>query len=98
MKKKFEIPESLKKRMQNKYFWVSLISVLIVLIKQICMLFGIKLDLDSVSQQLENIVTTIFMLLGVLGIFVNPSTPGLKDNPTDNTTDATYVEQEDDLK
>lgn len=98
MKKKFEIPESLKKRMQNKYFWVSLISVSIVLIKQICMLFGIDLNLDSVSQQLENIVTTIFMLLGVLGIFVDPSTPGLKDNPTDNITDDAYAEKENDLK
>ena len=93
--KKFTIPEALQKRIQNKVFWVSLISVCIVLIKEVAALFGIELDLNGVAEQLEGIVTSIFAILGILGVFVDPTTPGIKDVTTVTTNNNNTVEEED---
>ena len=69
-----------KVRCSNKTFWVTLIPVLIILITDILDLFDIKVDLSALQDKILNIVSIIFIALGILGITNDPTTRGLKDS------------------
>lgn len=69
-----------KVRMQHKWFWAGIISIGIVLIQQVAALVGFTLDLTDTSKQLLNILDTVFALLGLIGVSVDPTTDGLGDS------------------
>ena len=71
---------NLKARIKNKVFWLTLIPAACVLISKILCLFGIEFDLSGISEQLGGIVEAVFILLGVLGIVVDPTTKGVSDS------------------
>ena len=60
----------LKARLRNKYFWVSFISLLVILLEQV----GVKLPID-----LNAISGTVLSMAVLLGIVVDTSTDGLND-------------------
>lgn len=68
-----------KARITSKTFWVSTISLLVLLSQQI------GFDLTTIiPKNYVDIINTIFALLAVLGIVVDNSTKGLSDS-TDTT-------------
>ena len=69
-----------KVRLKNKAFWITIIPMVFVLVHQILIIFGIDLDLTNLASQLVDIVETVFMILGVLGIIVDPTTIGIGDS------------------
>ena len=69
-----------KVRLKNKTFWVSIIPALILLIQQICSLFGVTLELSDLSDKLIAITGTVFAALALLGIVNDPTTQGLSDS------------------
>lgn len=69
-----------KVRLKNKTFWVSIIPALLLLIQQICSLFGITLELSDLSDKLIAITGTVFSALALLGIVNDPTTQGLSDS------------------
>ena len=69
-----------KVRIQSKAFWIALIPAVILLIRQIGAIFGYDFDLNALSDQLVGIVETIFMILVILGVVVDPTTDGLSDS------------------
>lgn len=69
-----------KVRLKNKTFWVSIIPALLLLIQQICSLFGITLELNDLSDKLIAITGTVFSALALLGIVNDPTTQGLSDS------------------
>ena len=60
----------IKARLKNKYFWISLISLVVMLLEQL----GIKLpfDLNSISR-------TILSMAVLLGIVVDNGSEGFSD-------------------
>lgn len=60
----------LKARLRNKYFWVSFVSLLVILLEQV----GVKLPID-----LNAISGTVLSMAVLLGIVVDTSTDGLND-------------------
>lgn len=60
----------IKARLRNKYFYVSFISLLVILLEQL----GIELPFD-----LNAISGTILSMAVLLGIVIDSSTPGLSD-------------------
>lgn len=60
----------LKARLKNKYFWVSLLSLLIILLDQL----GIQLPFD-----INAIGGTLLSIAVLLGIIVDNSTEGFSD-------------------
>ena len=60
----------IKARLKNKYFWISLISLVVMLLEQL----GIKLpfDLNSISR-------TILSIAVLLGIVVDNGSEGFSD-------------------
>lgn len=69
-----------KVRARNKAFWVALIPALLLLIQQVCGVFGVTLDFGELQAQLVAIVGTVFALLAILGIVADPTTKGMGDS------------------
>lgn len=69
-----------KIRFKNKAFWIALIPAVLLLARQVCALFGVDVDFEAISEQLVGIVETVFVILAILGIVVDPTTPGTLDS------------------
>ncbi len=67
-------------RLKNKAFWVAIIPALLLLVQQLCSLFGLNLDVSWISEQLISIVGTAFAILALLGIVNDPTTAGIYDS------------------
>lgn len=60
-----------KERFRNKAFWVSLVSLFVLLSQQL----GINIFPDNVAE----IVNTILSIFVLLGIIIDPTTSGVAD-------------------
>lgn len=73
-----------KTRIKSKTFWVTLIPAVIVLIQVVGNVFGLDLsNLTGLSEQLIAVVNAVFVVLAILGVVVDPTTKGIKDNKED---------------
>ncbi|MFI2130380.1 MULTISPECIES: phage holin [Lysinibacillus] len=65
-------------RLQHKQFWVSLISLLLVLANQTAGIFNV--DITIYNAQITAISETVLSILGLLGIIIDPTTKGTSDS------------------
>lgn len=73
-----------KTRIKNKAFWIALIPAVILLIQVVGNIFGLDLsDLTGLSDQLIAVVNAVFVVLSILGVVIDPTTQGIKDNKED---------------
>ena len=77
-----------KARIKNKTFWLALIPAVLLLVKQVCAIFGVQLDFSELQSLLVAIVGTVFTLLAIMGIVVDPTTAGGGDSEQALTYDA----------
>ncbi|EPV0784979.1 phage holin [Listeria monocytogenes] len=69
-----------KLRMKSKVFWVSAIPLVLVLVQQLLGWFGVTIPADTINKQALDFVNSMFLLLGVLGVVNDPTTPGTSDS------------------
>ena len=69
-----------KVRIKNKAFWLAMIPAVLLLIQQIASLFGLSMDFSNIQNQLVSIIGTVFSILAILGVIVDPTTKGLTDS------------------
>lgn len=69
-------------RVKNKAFWVALIPTILLLAQQVCGMFGVDIQIANLQDNLLSIVGTLFTLLAILGIVVDPTTDGISDSNT----------------
>ncbi len=69
-----------KIRLMNKQFWLSLIPALALTAQAVAAVFGWEIDLTTAVGRLLTVVNTVFALLVVLGIVVDPTTAGIGDS------------------
>ena len=69
-----------KIRLMNKQFWLSLIPALALTAQAVAAVFGWEIDLTTAVGKLLTVVNTVFALLVVLGIVVDPTTEGVGDS------------------
>ena len=69
-----------KIRLMNKQFWLSLIPALALTAQAIAAVFGWEIDLTTAVGKLLTVINTVFALLVVLGIVVDPTTEGIGDS------------------
>lgn len=69
-----------KVRIKNKAFWVALIPAVLLLVQQVCGVFGVALNFGELQAQLVAIVGTVFAILAILGIVTDPTTAGMGDS------------------
>lgn len=67
-------------RVKNKAFWLALIPALLLLVQQVCAVFGVQLDFGELQSQLVAIVGTVFALLALIGVVADPTTAGVGDS------------------
>ena len=71
-----------KVRLKNKTFWLAIIPAVLLLVQQIVGLFGVVIDFTPLQNQLVTIIGTVFSILAILGIIVDPTTKGISDSKT----------------
>lgn len=69
-----------KVRIQNKMFWLAMIPAVLVLVHNVLIMFGIDFEYTVISEQLKNVVESVFLCLTLLGIVVDPTTKGVSDS------------------
>ncbi len=69
-----------KVRVKNKMFWITLIPAVLVLIQAVASVFGFTLDLGDIGNKLVFLIEAIFVVLGILGIVIDPTTNGVTDS------------------
>lgn len=69
-----------KVRAKNKTFWITLIPTIILLVQVVLAVFGVTIDLSVFGDKLIDVVNVLFSLLAILGIVVDPTTPGVSDS------------------
>lgn len=69
-----------KVRIKNKAFWVTAIPTVLLLITQVAGVFGFTLDLSALGDKLIGIAGTVFLILSLVGIVVDPTTEGVNDS------------------
>lgn len=69
-----------KVRAKNKNFWIALIPAIIVLIQAVAAVFGVKINLGNLGDKLLAVVNAVFVVLSILGIVTDPTTPGIEDS------------------
>jgi len=67
-----------KVRFQSKEFLSSLVALLLVLANQIAQMFGA--DITIISQEVTEVVETVLMILGLIGVVHDPTTKGFGDS------------------
>ena len=67
-------------RIKNKTFWLALIPATLLLIQAVAKVFGFELDFGELGNNLTAVVNTVFALLAVLGVVVDPTTKGTSDS------------------
>ncbi|MDU6438116.1 MAG: phage holin [Lachnospiraceae bacterium] len=67
-------------RIKNKAFWVALIPAILLLIQAIAAVFGFVIDLGDLGDKLLTVVNALFAVLAILGVVVDPTTPGTGDS------------------
>ena len=66
-----------KSRIKNKQFWLSIIPAVLLLIQVVAVPFGYKFQIEMINKQLLDVVNALFVVLTILGIVTDPTTPGL---------------------
>ncbi len=67
-------------RIKNKSFWIMVIPAIIMLAEQVANIFGLSINLLQLQDQAMAIVSTVFMILGITGIVMDPTTKGMSDS------------------
>lgn len=67
-------------RFKNKQFWLTLIPAVLLLVQAVASIFGFTLDLGVFGDKLLEVVNTLFKVLVILGVVVDPTTRGIKDS------------------
>ena len=69
-----------KVRFKNKAFWLGLVPLALLLVQQVAAIFGLTLDFGGLQEQLVAVIGTVFALLALLGVVVDPTTEGIGDS------------------
>ena len=69
-----------KVRLKNKYFWLTIVPALFLLVGQVLRALGIDYDMDAVSSAVVDSINAIFALLSAFGVVVDTTTQGIGDS------------------
>ena len=67
-------------RLKNKAFWVAIVPAILLLIQQVCGMFGIKIEIAGLSDQILSIIGTVFAILSLIGVVNDPTVATLSDS------------------
>ena len=81
-------------RLKNKAFWVSIVPAILLLVQQVCGMFGVKIEVAGLSDQLLAIIGTVFAILALIGVVNDPTVATLSDSKEAMTYTEPKVDKE----
>ena len=69
-----------KVRIKNKYFWLSLIPALLMLVQVILNVFNISYDFGVLTEELKAVINAVFVVLAIIGVVNDPTTSSISDS------------------
>ncbi|MFO7197111.1 phage holin, partial [Enterococcus faecium] len=69
-----------KLRMKSKVFWLSVIQLILVLVQQVLGWFVVTIPADTINKEALDMINSVFLLVGVLGVVNDPTTPTASDS------------------
>ena len=81
-------------RLKNKAFWVAIIPAILLLAQQVCGMFGVKIEIAGLSDQLLAIIGTVFAILSLVGVVNDPTVATLSDSKEAMTYTEPKVDKE----
>lgn len=69
-----------KVRIGNKTFWLTIVPALALLVQVVAAVFGITIDLTDTVAKLVDVINALFAVLVIVGVVVDPTTPGVSDS------------------
>lgn len=69
-----------KVRIKNKYFWLSLIPALLMLVQVVLNVFNISYDFGVLTEELKAVINAVFVVLAIIGVVNDPTTSGVSDS------------------
>lgn len=69
-----------KVRIKNKYFWLSLIPALLMLVQVVLNVFNISYDFGVLTEELKAVINAVFVVLSIIGVVNDPTTSGISDS------------------
>ena len=82
-----------KVRVSNPHFWVTLIPAMVVLAQAVASVFGVTLDLSTLTGKLLAVVDALFVVLTIVGLINDPTTAKFSDS----NQAMTYEQPHDDM-
>ena len=76
-----------KVRINNKLFWIAIIPAMLMLVQSVANVFGYTIELSMIESNLLDVVESVFMVLGIIGIVADPTTDGIGDSENALTYD-----------
>ena len=67
-------------RLKNKAFWMAIVPAILLLAQQVCGMFGVKIEIAGITDQLLAIIGTVFVILALVGIVNDPTVATLSDS------------------
>ena len=81
-------------RLKNKAFWVAIVPAILLLAQQVCGMFGVKIEIAGLSDQLLAIIGTVFAILSLIGVVNDPTVATLSDSKEAMTYTEPKVDKE----
>lgn len=69
-----------KVRFKNKAFWIAFIPAVLLLIQAVASVFGFTINLGDIGNKLLVVIESVFVVLTILGVVVDPTTSGVSDS------------------
>lgn len=69
-----------KVRIKNKTFWITLIPAVFMLIQMVAAIFGFEFDFTQLSMRILAAVDSLFAVLIIIGVVIDPTTKGVSDS------------------
>ena len=86
-----------KVRIRNKQFWISVIPAVALVAQAVAALFGFTIDLSTIVGKVLAVVDAVFVLLGILGIVIDPTTAGVGDSARAMSYEEPWEDEPDDI-
>ena len=67
-------------RLKNKAFWIAIVPAVLLLVKQERGIFGVKIEIAGLSDQLLAIIGTLFAILSLIGVVNDPTVTTQSDS------------------
>lgn len=66
--------------MKNKLFWLAMVPAFLLVMQIVAGWFGYELAADLIGEEATKFINSVFALLVILGVVVDPTTEGVEDS------------------